>query len=117
MNAEDADEDTEGGVVQSEGDVDATDITGPGCSLSNDEGAPTLFNSSMADWDVFDVGIAESQKLRLGKFLVAADIVKDPDIEDEFAKVDEFNLADVSLLSLSWLLSVVIFIILDGYEL
>ena len=101
MNAEDADEDTEGGVVQIEGDVDDAGKTCPDCNLSHDEGVMTLFVSNITVWDVFDVGLTESQKLRFGKVLVVADIVKDPDIEDEFAKVDEFSFVEVSLPSLS----------------
>ena len=110
MNAEDADDDTEGGVELIEGDVDEIGTTCPGCNLLNGDTVPTLLVSWDTKCDEFDIVITCSPKFWLAIVFGAA-AIEEPDMKDEFLDVDEFNWIEFSfaLTLLSLLLSVVIF--------
>ena len=110
LNAEDADDDTEGGVVLIEGDVVESGTTCPGCNLLNGDTVPTLLVSWDIECDEFDILMTCSLNFWFAIVLGAA-AIEEPDMKDEFANVDELNCIDLSftLTSLSWLLSVVIF--------
>lgn len=99
MNAEDADDDIEGGVVHIEGDAVDIGKTCPVCNLSNNGAVLTaLFVSNATERDECVEGITASLKFWSENAFVVADMVEDPGIDDILANVGVFNLLGTSFI-------------------